>query len=137
VQIYKYVLDEAEPHKPTRDLASTIEWDLTLPKIQEESSASVVGSPAFLYMGDSQTVSFSSPTFSAFSTVTSPISVTFDARTMIGTYDPKKKTLNVQITTDITKIPGHKEMTVTVPAQNGGTAQLTTLTFDVVRIIKQ
>ena len=114
-------------------------WELPIPKANEEANQNVVGSPAFLYQGDTQTVSFSSPSFSVFATATGPIPITFNGNSKTGTYDLKKKVLNVLITTDMTVIPGHKEMTVTVPsAEGGGTPQATTLTFDVVKqIIKE
>jgi hypothetical protein len=123
------------------DPASEVEWDLTVTKATEETNTAIVVMPAFLYVGDSQTLSFSSPAFSAFSSAPNSIPVTFNghAYPYPGMYDTKKKVLKVQITTDITKLPGHKEMLVTVPAALGsGTAHPTTLSFDVVKqIIKE
>lgn len=134
-QIYQSAKDAADP-----DPTATTEWDLVLPKPTDDSKTSIVGSPAFLYVGDSQTISFSNATFSTFANSTAPILVFFDGNQVAGAkYDTKKKTLNVPITTTITKIPGHKELTVTVPAPQGsGTPQPTTLSFDVVRqVIKE
>jgi hypothetical protein len=124
---------------PVPDPESTMIWELAIPKANDDSSPTVVGTPAFLYVGDTQTLSFSSPLFSAFATAASPIPITFNGSTTTGTYDSTKKVLKILITTAMTAVPGHKEMTVTVPAALGsGTPQPTTLTFDVVRqIIKE
>jgi hypothetical protein len=116
------------------DPSSTIEWDLTLAKPADTTAASVVASPAILHIGDSQIISFTGPNFANFATAPAPIVVTFDSGTLVAKYNAKKKSLDVPITTAITKVPGHKEMTVTVPAATvGGTSQPTTLPFDVVK----
>jgi hypothetical protein len=114
-------------------------WELAIPKSPDDSSTSIVGVPAFVYVGDTETVSFSSPSFSAFSNVTGPIPMTFNGAAIAGTYDTKKNLLRVQITTDMTKMLGHKELIVAVPSQQpGGAATPVTLSFDVVKqIIKE
>jgi hypothetical protein len=124
---------------PVGDPTTPILWELAIPKTTDETSATVVGSPAFLYMGDVQTVSFSSPSFSTFATMTGSIPITFNGTTMNGTYDPNKKVLKVQVGTNVTQIPGHKELTVMVPpSQGSGTPQPITLSIDVVKqIIKE
>lgn len=69
----------------------TAVWELPVQKTSEDNSASVVGSPAFVYIGDIQTISFSSSAFSVFSTVAGPIPMTFNGNQITGTYDSKKK----------------------------------------------
>lgn len=126
------------PDPATPDPASTTEWDLTLPKTADENKStgennpnSIAGSPAILHVGDSQTVTFTSPTFASCPAGSLP--VTFDGAPLPGNpgnCDPKKKNMvSVLISTAITKVPGHKELTVTMP----GASQPTTLTFDVVK----
>ncbi len=117
--------------------SGTVEWDVSIPKSSDESSANVVGSPAFLYMGDSQTVSFSS---SSLSNLQDPVTVTFEGKSVLGaTFDKNKKVLNVPIATSITSLPGHKELSIDVPSdQPGGNPQTVKLTFDVIKqIIKE
>jgi hypothetical protein len=125
------------PNPPDPDAMAV--WELAVQKTTEDNSTSIVGSPAFVYIGDIQTISFSSSAFSVFSTATGPIPMTFGDNQITGIYDSTKKVLKVQTTAAMTSVPGHKEIMVTVPAPQGsGSPQPTTLSFDVIRqIIKE
>jgi hypothetical protein len=92
-----------------------VEWDLPLPKSEEAKPAP---SPAFLRVGDSQTVSFSGVDLST----ASGIDVKFEKLTLEKSYKPATKTLEVVVTTDVTQKAGRKELTLTVTKQDGTTA---------------
>jgi hypothetical protein len=136
---FKVAFDPVSQPPLNPGAANTVVWELAIPKATDDTVASVVGSPAFLYVNDTQNVSFISPAFSVFETSPNNIPISFNGGVITGTYDTKKKALTVLITTNMTNTPGHKEMSVTVPAAQGsGIPQPMKLTFDVIRqIIKE
>jgi hypothetical protein len=105
------------------------EWDLALPKSEDSTKPSV--SPAYLYKGDSQTVTVSSGDVD-FSTVKH---VLFDGKPYpTPPLDvPRLPTdkLTLPITTDVTKTVGRKEFTIELLGSDSKLKKLT-FTIDVV-----
>jgi hypothetical protein len=100
--------------RPT-NLGNRVEWSLNLPKDQNKT----VASPAFLRAGDSQLVSFTGGDLC--STVKN-YSVAFEG-IPLPTPHCSGNTLQVTVTTTVTKLPGHKDFTLSAagaPVQSGG-----------------
>jgi len=94
------------------------EWDVAFDKADAKKSA-IIGDPAQLHKGDSRTVSFSGTAFCPTTTVT------FEKTNLSSTLKDSK-TLQVLVTSDVTKTTGHKELQAVTAC---GTV---TLPFDVV-----
>jgi hypothetical protein len=111
----------------TNDPANSVEWSLNIPKTE---SSPITPSPSFLLVGDSRTVSFSGGELCA---TTKDYTTAFETVAL-----PKPScngtTLAVTVTTAVTKLPGHKELTL-----NAGGAAVTsggkpvTLPIDVLK----
>jgi len=87
------------------------EWELPIPKAD---STKIVASPAFLRVGDSETVSFSGRDFSTFSAKTDSVKFEDQAVALAAKYNPDSKSLEVIISTKVTSQAGHKELTLTM-----------------------
>jgi hypothetical protein len=78
-------------------------WVFNMPKSEPTSKAQP--SPPFLYVGDSQTVTFTGGELGSIT------SVVFESLTPLQkVYDPKSKSLAISVPTAITQKPGHKEL---------------------------
>jgi hypothetical protein len=98
-------------------------WELK-PKEEEPKTKPVADIPV-LYVADSRAVTFSGPDLSKVT------AVTFEGNLLTST--PKKKDLQVQVTTVVTKKPGHKELLAVQPDPKDKTKNITTqLPLDVV-----
>jgi hypothetical protein len=82
-----------------------VEWDLTLPKSDEQK---VAPSPAFLKAGDTLKLTVSGEQWSTMT------KVTFEDHELTGAkYNKAKKVLEIPVSSkDVTRRPGHKELTV-------------------------
>lgn len=108
-----------------------VAWDLSPPSDSGPSDKKAVASPAFLYAGDSETVTFTAD----FSKV-SIVDVKFEGAPLFTPKSPlaKPKNVKVPIPVSVTKIPGHKQFTVDTTALDGKATQDTmTLDLDVVK----
>jgi hypothetical protein len=105
-----------------KDSVSKVEWDLALPKADE--AAKPTPSPAYLRVGDSGIVTFSGVDPSTVTTVTFE-----DQPPLQKQAGAASKSLDVFITTAVTKLPGHKELVATVQ----GAAKPLMLPIDVLR----
>jgi hypothetical protein len=100
---------------------SAVEWDEPTPKSDEPKASS---SPLYLRVGDSGKVTFTGVDYSKVD------AVTFESQPpLVIKYNPDSKSLDVFITTSITKLAGRKELTATV---KGSTKPLQ-LSIDVLR----
>jgi hypothetical protein len=110
------------------DPASTVEWALAVPKAEVSKP---VASPAFLRVGDSEKVSFSGGDLCQ---ATKQYSVTFEATKLDAVCSADNTSLDVTVTTVVTKLFGHKELVlipVGVPVKAGSPP--ITLPIDVLR----
>ena len=90
-----------------------IAWDLTLPG--KEPPAVVAASPSFLYAGDSRTVTYTGVDFSNVQ------SVAFEGATSLP-FKPSAdnpQSMDVVVTSAVTKEPGHKELIATTRDSKG------------------
>ncbi len=88
-------------------------WDLTLPG--KEPPAVIAPSPSFLYAGDSRTVTYTGVDFSNVQ------SVAFEGATSLP-FKPSSdnpQSMDVVVTTSVTKEPGHKELIATTRDSKG------------------
>jgi hypothetical protein len=105
----------APPRFPIDD--SWVEWDLALPKADTSKPSPT---PGYLRVADSGIVSFVGGDLSTID----PSSVTFETSKLVATYNAEKKSLDVAITTDVTKLPGHKELNAKIKGNPNKTVQL-------------
>jgi hypothetical protein len=112
------------------DPTSIVEWSLALPSNTPSKPAP---SPSFLRIGDSQTVSFSAGNLCPMKNV---YTAWFEnTKLQSPTCSKDNTSFQVVITTDVTKLIGHKELVLKDsagnPVQSGGTSL--TLPIDVVK----
>lgn len=96
---------------------SWVEWDLALPKADTSKPSPT---PGYLRVADSGIVSFVGGDLSTID----PTTVTFETSKLVATYNAEKKSLDVSITTDVTKLPGHKELNAKIKGNPNKTIQL-------------
>lgn len=104
---------------------SRVEWDLPLPK---PPANDVTASVSFLRVSDSRLVSFKGGDISKIDAE----QVTFEGKKLTATL--KSDTLDVLVTTDVTKTPGHKELTAaTTVKDDKGKVKMVQLPIDVLK----
>jgi hypothetical protein len=121
----RFQIADNSPSPSTPD-PEAVEWDLAVPKAEDSTKVSV--SPTYLYKGDSQTAKVTG-TGIDFTNVTD---VLYDGK--IYTTTPKKAADSIQllITTEVTKTSGRKEFTIEfADDKNGKKTSPQTFSIDV------